>query len=138
MKPFWVYFQLLKGKKVNNVGGVSIVDQDSSSVEPFYHEYDDHRVVIWLLYSFGILLQENHVCSLSFPTLQRWHHVDTINLSLLQLLMGFERASCCWTTIDHPYFSYSILWVAKISTFICVMLVVSVKTAILFLVSGIG
>lgn len=34
-------FQLLEGGEINDASGTPIFYQDSSSVEPFYHEHDD-------------------------------------------------------------------------------------------------
>ena len=83
MKPFQVYSQLLKGGEVDYVSRTSIVYQDSSSVEPSYHEHNDQGVTIWLFYPSGVLLREDHVYSFSFLVFRRWHHVDVANLSFL-------------------------------------------------------
>ena len=36
--------------------------------------------------------------------------MDAVDLPLLRLLEGFEGAPRHWTTIDHSYLAYCILW----------------------------
>ena len=89
MQSFWVQFQLLKGREVDDVCGAPIVYKDSFNVEPFYIQHYNQRVVVGLFHSFGICFIEGHVL-VRPPLFERGYHVDIIHLSLACFLEGPE------------------------------------------------
>ena len=63
--------------------------EDSFSVEPFYIQHYNQRVIVGLFHSSGICFIEGHV--LVRPLLFEWgYHVDAIHLSLVCFLEGLE------------------------------------------------
>ena len=86
---FWVQFQLLKCREVDDVCGASIVHEDSFSAESFYVQHYNQRVIVGLFHSSGISFIEGHV--LVCPSMfERWYRMDAVHLSLAYFLEGPE------------------------------------------------
>ena len=80
-QSFWVQLQLLKGREVDDVRGAPIVYEDSFSVEPFYIQHYNQRVVVGLFYSSDICFIEGHVLVCP-PLFEQGYHMNAIHLSL--------------------------------------------------------
>ena len=88
-QSFWVQPQLLKGREVDDVRRASIVHEDSFSVESFYVQHYDQRVIVGLFHSSGISFIEGHVF-VSPSMFERWYRMDAVHLSLACFLEGSE------------------------------------------------
>ena len=88
-QSFWVQPQLLKGREVDDVRKASIVHEDSFSVESFYVQHYNQRVVMGLFHSSSISFIERNV--LVRPSMfERRYRMDAVHLSLACFFKGFE------------------------------------------------
>ena len=76
-------------REVDDVRRASMVHEDSFSVESFYVQHYNQRVVVGLFHSFSISFIEGHV--LVCPSMfERWYRMDAVHLSLACFLEGSE------------------------------------------------
>ena len=88
-QSFWVQPQLLKGREVNDVHEASVVHEDSFSVESFYVQHYNQRVVVGLFHSSGISFIERNVL-VRMSMFERRYRMDAIHLSLACFFEGSE------------------------------------------------
>ena len=75
--------------EVDDVCRSPIVYEDSFSIEPFYVQYYNQRVVVGLFHSSSISFIERNVL-VRMSMFERRYRMDAVHLSLACFLKGFE------------------------------------------------